>query len=94
MFFNLLCVKEAYLVVTSTGCEWSSPRTGVGLELLEFQVTIVISDESLHSFCHLLVLEFKVFTVGVRNTIRGYRCSMHVKISRGNHSGAVREVRG
>ena len=32
------------------------PRTGVGLDLLEFQVTIVISDASLHLFCHLLVL--------------------------------------
>ena len=55
------------------------PQTGVGLDLLEFQVTIVISDASLHSFCHLLVLVLIALTVGVRNTIRGYRCSMRVE---------------
>ena len=32
------------------------PQTGMGLDLLEFQVTIVISDALLHSFCRLLVL--------------------------------------
>ena len=78
-FLGYLCVKEAYLVVTSTGCEWSPPRTGVGLDILEFQVTITISDALLHSFCHLLVLVLMVFWVGVRNAVRGYRCSIHVE---------------